>query len=333
VRVAAAAVLAGLVGLGAVPAYGHHSEAAFDTTKIVAFRGTVTRFAWKNPHVYIYVTAQDQTGAPADWEIETGATPILTRSGWTPESLKPGDVITVRAHPERNEAHRYAILLSLQKADGTILMQKPADTAAARASSIAGVWRGREETIGPIYEQLSKAALTEKGIEAKAAYDFFRDNPVAQCIAPPTPGILAATALFLAEIEVLEDRILMRSEFFDVERTIWTDGRGHPENGERTNQGHSIGHWEGDVLVVDTTLFASHRTGNGEGVPTGPDRHVVERYRLSDDHTRLLIDVRVEDPEYLAEPFVSSLEWEYAPQLKLSRYGCEKDVSRRFMLR
>ena len=327
------AVLGACAAIWAVPAYAHHSEAAFDTSKIIAFRGTVTRFAWRNPHVYVYVTAKDQTGADVDWEIETGATPILLRSGWTPQSLVPGDVITVRAHPERNDAHKYAILLTIQKADGTVLMQNPADTASARATSIAGVWRGREETIGPIYEQLGNAKLTEKGEAAKASYDFFRDNPVAQCIAPPTPGILASTALFLAQVEVLEDRILMRSEFFDVERTVWTDGRGHPADGERTNQGHSIGHWEGDTLVVDTTLFAGHRTGNGEGVPTGPDRHVVERFRLSDDRTRLLIDVRVEDPEYLAEPFVSKLEWEYAPQLKLSRYGCEQDVSKRFMMR
>lgn len=324
------AFLAVATAMAASSVAAHHSEAAFDTSKIVAFRGTVTRFAWHNPHVYIEVRTEDATGAPVDWTVETGATPILARSGWTPHSLEAGDVITVRAHPERNSDHKYAILLSLQKQDGTVLMQKPEDTAAAHATSIAGVWRGREETIGPIYQQLHDAKLTEKGKEAQAAYDFFRDNPVAQCIAPPTPGILASNALFLTEVKVLEDRILMHSEFFDVERTIWMDGRGHPANGERTNQGHSIGHWEGDELVVDTTLFAYHRTGNGEGVPTGPDRHVVERFRLSDDHTRLLIKVRVEDPEYLAEPFVSSLVWEYAPQLTLSRYDCEKNVSQRF---
>jgi hypothetical protein len=315
------------------PAFAHHSEAAFDTETVIAFRGTVDRFAWRNPHVYIYVTTEDSSGAPVAWEIETGATPIMSRSGWSPQSLTVGETVTVRAHPLRNPAHKYGILLSLQKEDGVILRQNPADTAAARATSIAGVWRGREATIGPIYEQLGNLALTEKGAAAKAEYDFFRDNPVSQCVGPPTPAILGSTALFLAEIELLDDRIVMRYEFFDAERTIYMDGRPHPENGPRTNQGHSIGWWEGDVLVVDTTLFADHRTANGEGVPGGAERHVIERYRLSEDGTRLLIDFVLEDPEYLAAPLSSSVQWEYAPDLELFRYGCEPDVSRQYTLR
>jgi hypothetical protein len=330
----AGSVLGASLGMfaGAVPAYAHHSEAAFDTDTVIALRGTVERVAWRNPHVYIHLTTEGETGASVTWEIETGSTPILIRSGWTSQSLRPGDVVTIRAHPARNPSRNYAILLTAQKADGAVLTQSPIGTTAMAASSMAGVWRGREESIWPLFERWGDLRLTDKAEAAKAEYDSLRDDPEARCIAPPTPAMLVAAVLYLAEIHLLEDRITMRSEFFDIERTVYMDGRGHPENGERSNHGHSIGHWEGDELVVDTILFAEHRTANGEGVPSGTQRHVVERYRLSEDRTRLLIDFRVEDPEYLVEPFSASLEWQYAPQLRLYRYGCDPEVSRRYTL-
>ena len=55
----------------------------------------------------------------------------------------------------------------------------------------------------------------------------------------------------------------------------------------------------------------------------------MERFRLSEDRTRLLIDFRVEDPEYLAEPFTGTGEWVYMPELELIGIDCDPDVSRR----
>ena len=82
------------------------------------------------------------------------------------------------------------------------------------------------------------------------------------------------------------------------------DGRGHPETDERTSwEGHSIGRWEGETLVVDTTQFRDHPEGNGRGVPSGALKHMIERYSLSEDGRRVVIDVFLEDPEFLAEPF------------------------------
>ena len=58
---------------------------------------------------------------------------------------------------------------------------------------------------------------------------------------------------------------------------------------------------------------------------------MVERFALSEDGTRIVIDFMVEDPEYLAEPFTAAIEWHYAPHLELSSVGCELEVARRFM--
>ena len=145
---------------------------------------------------------------------------------------------------------------------------------------------------------------------------------------------------YLNEIEVRKDLVIIRSEFLNVDRTVYMDGRPHPKDGARTIQGHSIGRWDGDVLVVDTTLFADHLLGNyvGNGgeprvLPSGPGKHLVERYQLSEDRTRLLISSVVEDPDYLAEPLTMSTEWDHASQLRLLRFACDREQAGRYLFR
>lgn len=324
-----------VIAFGPLVAPGHHSEAGFDLESVVAFHGTVTRFSWRNPHVYITVETASETGEPVSWEVETGATPLLARSGWTPQSLIPGERISVRGHPAREPGRRYALLLSVQKQDGTFLEQTLGEPrAAAVAADLSGVWKGHLATLEYLAEGFDAMPLTEKGAAAQADYDPNTENPAAMCIAYPSPALLLVTTFFLTEIELGGDIVMLRNEWFDVERTVFMDGRGHPGGGERSDvQGHSIGWWEGDTLVVDTTHFADHRSPYQTGVPSGAQKHVVERYARSDDGTRLTVDVLLEDPEYLAEPFRGSLEWSYRPDLDLLSFDCDPSVSSQFVPR
>lgn len=327
----------------AVPgiASAHHSATIFDRQSVVAFQGTVTRFNWANPHVYIYVETQNDAGGVVEWEIETDATPILTRSGWTRSSFVPGEQVTVRANPDKNTQRRHGLLISVSKSDGATLTARSyflrdADDAQslARASDMSGVWELSVLDFEPFYAAWAQVDLTEKAIAAQAAYDILTENPSAQCIAPPTPTILAAP--YLNEIVFGEDVVLIRNERFNVERTVYMDGRGHPQDGERSNQGHSIGSWEGDVLVVDTANFSENRApffgrpARAEGVPSGLDKHVVERFQLSEDGTHIVIDFSLEDPEYLAEPFIGTVRWYYAPHFEYLGFDCDPENARRF---
>ena len=308
----------------AAPALAHHSRAEFDSDAVVVLDGTVTKFIWQNPHVYILLTTMEG-GQRVDWEVEADGIPMLTRSGWTPSSLGPGDTVRVRAVPNRNAARRRVLLLSVVTSAGTTLepRRRSAPAVVAKAESLSGIWELPDgDDTGDFSQRWGAVPLTPKGAAAKAQFRP-EDRPAAKCIAPPTPMIMAMP--YLNQIEVRKDTVVLRNEFFNVERTVFMDGRPHPANGRRTNQGHSIGRWEGDVLVVDTALFADHRApirGRNEGVPSGAQRRVVERYRLSDDRTRLLIDFVVEDPEYLAKPFTGTLTWVHAPHLKLIGYSC-----------
>jgi hypothetical protein len=314
--------LLSLVALSIVvaAAHAHHSDAVYDREQIVAFEAKVLRYQFSNPHVMIYVEAEDERGRTTQWAIETGSTPIMLRSGWSRDLLSPGDTVSIRAHPMRSGAQE-AILNTLQTSDGRTWYQveeEPEVTVAA--TSLEGVWQGEAAT--GLGRQASALTLTPAGEAARRSYDRVTDDLSAQCI-PRPPPFLNATTNYLTGIEILDDRVILRSEFFDMERTVYMDGRSHPEGGERTNLGHSIGWWEDEVLVVDTRLLADHRAGNSpSGVPSGARKHVVERFSLSDDGTRAIVDVFIEDPEFLAEPFAGQTTMVYSPHLQLYRYDC-----------
>ena len=155
---------------------------------------------------------------------------------------------------------------------------------------------------------------------------------VAECLAYPTPLVLALSGLYLTEIELRDDLVLIRNEYYNTERTIYMDGRDHAQDGERTLQGHSVGSWENDTLIVDTRLFADHPAGNGPSAPSGAQKHVVETFSLSEDGSQVLVDVFLEDPEYLAEPFHGTILLDYSPHLEMLSFECDPEVARRFTL-
>jgi hypothetical protein len=88
------------------PAAAHHSFAVYDRTKTLTLKGSVKTFQWTNPHCVVWITVQPEGGgAPQEWGIETTSPGVLTRSGWTRNSIKPGDKIAVEFNPLRDGSH------------------------------------------------------------------------------------------------------------------------------------------------------------------------------------------------------------------------------------
>ena len=87
-----------------VPLSAHHGNAAYDEKNPITIKGTVTEFAWTNPHVQIYLDVKDDKGNVAHWSVETYSPGKLVRAGWTKESVKVGDQVSINLVPARNGA-------------------------------------------------------------------------------------------------------------------------------------------------------------------------------------------------------------------------------------
>jgi Family of unknown function (DUF6152) len=103
-------VLSCYLAFGAVmtvgPAAAHHSFAVYDNTKVLTLKGTVKTFQWTNPHVVVWLLVKPAGGGePEEWGIETKSPGVLTRSGWTRNSIKPGDEVAVEFTPLRDGTH------------------------------------------------------------------------------------------------------------------------------------------------------------------------------------------------------------------------------------
>jgi len=84
------------------PVAAHHSHANYLTDEFTQLSGTITEVAWTNPHVWLYMEISDASGVAQRWTIEGGSPAALMRGGWRPDSLKPGDTVSVRCHLVRD---------------------------------------------------------------------------------------------------------------------------------------------------------------------------------------------------------------------------------------
>jgi len=77
----------------------HHSfEAEYDAKKPVEVKGTVTKLEWMNPHARFYIDVKDESGKVTNWNFELGSPNVLKRQGWSRDSLKVGDMVTVEGY-------------------------------------------------------------------------------------------------------------------------------------------------------------------------------------------------------------------------------------------
>lgn len=106
------------------PARSHHSNVAYEVTKVITVTGVVKQFEWVNPHTWLHLVVDDGKGGKVEWAAEGRAPGILRRAGWTRGSLEAGETVTVDMSPAK-DGSRTAIIARVTKADGTILSNQP----------------------------------------------------------------------------------------------------------------------------------------------------------------------------------------------------------------
>jgi hypothetical protein len=314
-----------LLLLVAAPALAHHSAAMFDATQTVTLEGSIERYEWANPHVYIHLASSSGT-----WVVEAGSPSLMERVGWTPESFAVGDVVSIDVHLTRNAARRMARGLVVRSLDGVALpfraslMQSPAPSPApVPAPGLGGNWLP-----GPFVAASTALSLTPKGAEALARADP-ESNPGIDCVAQQAPSQMIFTDL--KNIEIDGATVVLRSAVnVDVERIVHLDQTTHV-GAAFTNDGHSIGRFNDGTLVVDTRNFSDHPNGNRGGVPSSAQKHLVEYFELSADRTTLSYRFVLEDPEYLAAPFEGFAVWVHRPDLAYKAEACNLENARRYL--
>jgi hypothetical protein len=121
-----ALVLAGTMLAVAAPAFAHHSFAMFEREKFLSVTGVVKEYEWTNPHVWIHIMAPDQTGKQVEWSFEMQSIAQDSRAGWRPDSVKPGDKVSVEYHPLK-DGSRGGQLTAAVLANGKRLGPPPPD--------------------------------------------------------------------------------------------------------------------------------------------------------------------------------------------------------------
>ena len=104
-RVGPSALCAFLLLLVSVPIFAHHGAASYDTSKMITLKGTITSIQWMNPHATIDIDVNETAGKTQKYTIESVSPLGLSRNGWTKDSLKTGDQITVTGNLSKNGTH------------------------------------------------------------------------------------------------------------------------------------------------------------------------------------------------------------------------------------
>ena len=332
------AVVAGV--LTGAPALAHHSFAPhFDSSKPVSISGVITEFEARNPHSYVHIQAVDENGRTQEYVCESHGVTQLTRNGVTPQIMKAGSRIRVTGSLSRHSPHM-CFFDSVELADGRVLSVNGPRGAGpstpppvAPRTDIFGVWLlapvANRSTSGP---QPMIQLMTPAGEKAVAGYDPFKDDPTFRCDPVAIRRAWGAPGTPL-EIAREGNDIVIRHEWMDVKRVIHMNMKTHPKNGPRGSLGHSIGHMEGDTLVIETANYSAGVLNQYVEQPGKPTRGLLhsaaltttERLHLDAARQRLVLEVDMTDPEYFKQPFPRGTN-EYAPSnLKIERFNCSPE--------
>lgn len=160
---------------------------------------------------------------------------------------------------------------------------------------------------------------------AKAVADAWKpeDEMTLSRVCQPQSVVYAEQGPFPWEIEQAPGLLVFRYEYYDQVRLIHTDGRPHlPADAPHTKMGDSIGHWEGDTLVIDTDHIAASTITNN-GLNHSDNIRMVERYRLSDDGKRLEASQWFSDPETIENNGARFISWAREPGKHIYPYECD----------
>lgn len=201
----------------------------------------------------------------------------------------------------------------------------PLVTAAAENWPIAGIWlpdasRSQRFPQPPPYTPEGRQIVADW----RATHDPIEDDPGRFCQAPGMPSLALGGADYPVEIVVAPEQVTILMELHQQVRRVFLAQAAHPARPFPQRNGHSIGHWEEDVLVVDTVGIKATTFGS---VPHSDRVHVVERIQAIDNGSALRNELTITDPVMYSEPVVVQQYYRAAPTgTRMLEYECTEGM-------
>ena len=328
-----------LLLVGTTATAHHNSGAVFDTEREMVLEATVTRFEWRNPHVYIHADAATADQPATSWRIEAGALAIMRRLGWSADTLRSGDAIVATINPSRRTGRSTGLLVAIETQNRDLppargeaaLEALTSDTAPAlgAGSNLVGTWITLLDTdVLDVLDELPNEALTPAGRAYLESYDETTMHPGLEC----TPYSAPATMITpdIKRIDLLDGALRIRNEFDTAERIIYLEPPAASSRQPEV-QGYSLGHWEDATLIVESSGFAPHNAGNTFTLASSPQKTLREAFTPNAARTALTYAFTLTDPIYLAQPVSAQVEWIFRPDLNFEDHPCDPENSRTFL--
>lgn len=324
-----------IAALGVLPiqVFAHHSFAPhFDADKPVSITGTIIEYEKRNPHAYLNIRAEDADGRVTEWRCESHGFTQLSRNGITPEMLAPGAMVGITGSQHRRDPNM-CFFDKVFLADGRELdvngPRGQQQNSEEQRDSIFGTWMlipGGFATSGP---QFMMDYLNENGRAAVLKYNPFTDDPTYRCEPVAIRRTWGAPGTPLSITREGSD-VVIRHEWMDAVRVVHMNEDAPPAGTEPSILGYSIGHFEGDVLVIETTLYTEGVLNQFVVVEGEPMRgllhsdklRTVERLYVDRERNRLVMSMDHFDPAWYTRDFPNYTR-EYRPSdLSIEPFGC-----------
>jgi len=307
----------------------HHSHSTINFDDVRQYSGVVVKYGWAMPHVYLKVRGPDEKGNIVEYSIEMNHPPALVQRGWSRDTWKTGDLIVWEGAHDFNKDRHYTALTWAERADGT----RVGDTVGGEAPPVpstdfSGIWK-RSDPGGfkPHYTPPEGWPLSEIGQEL--VDNFSEDqNPMVTCGNPgPPKSMIVPYPVKFSRPD--ENTLIMERELMEELRIIHFD-RDH-EVGEPSKMGHSVGWFEGDTLIVETSNFIADGWGIHTGISSSEKKHLVEKFTLSNGGLNLAAEITVTDPVYLSEPKTFSHHWRKLADRNLVQAPCTMEAAQLYL--
>ncbi len=220
---------------------------------------------------------------------------------------------------------------------------KPQDAGTGLSHDLSGVWmqypdgdvpgtpgmNGVNEHFRPPLTPWGQAKFNgAQALQGAKAVAGKEDNSALRCEPSGPPQVLILPNPW--EIVQIPGRVLMFFEEQHIWRTVWTDGRQLPKDPDPSWLGYSVGHWEGDTFVVETTGFNDKEWVDLYGNPRTSSTHLTERYRRL-NHDTLEQQIIIDDPKVYTKPWVSPPKLhKLEPGWELAEWFCVLDENKAY---